>query len=140
MACTFKREFSVLLLNIDGTDFIENIGPQYKFTRREIDFLHCSPRLSSPMFPTLLSTSVLLALSTAVTASPVLINEPRVSLPIVKRFNFTGTASVRNSDLARARGFRARAEARRTGNRLSPDAVVSFPVENQAGIIQSVVL
>lgn len=81
------------------------------------------------MFSASLLTTVLLALSA--TASPVVVTEPRVTLPIAKRFNFTGTANVLKSDLARAKGLRARAEARLNG--LSSDAVVSTPAENQAG-------
>ncbi|KAJ7699229.1 aspartic peptidase A1 [Mycena rosella] len=76
--------------------------------------MHCSSLLST----------ILLAL-TAV-AKPVVIDS-FVTLPISKRVNFTGTSTILERDLARAKHLRARAEARLSGR-----AIVNEPVDNQA--------
>ncbi|KAI0326565.1 acid protease [Cubamyces sp. BRFM 1775] len=65
------------------------------------------------------------------TATKVVVNNT-ITLPIAKRFNFTGSSTILQHDQARAHGLRARALARGTGTSPvpSPD-VSSVPAENQ---------
>ena len=54
-----------------------------------------------------------------------------VTLPIAKRFNFTGSGKMLQHDQARARNLRARAEARATGAVLPPSSeAVNVPIES----------
>ena len=75
-----------------------------------------------------------LTLAFAVAASPVVnIRDTLVTLPIAKRVNFTGAASLHGRDLARASHLRARAEAKLTGSAFVQDAAVgSVSSTNQA--------
>ncbi|KAJ7489133.1 aspartic peptidase A1 [Mycena latifolia] len=72
----------------------------------------------------LLST---LFLALAAVAKPVVVDSSFITLPISKRVNFTGTSTLVERDLARARHLRARAEAKLSGR-----VVVNEPVDNQA--------
>ncbi|KAJ7487335.1 aspartic peptidase domain-containing protein [Mycena galericulata] len=67
--------------------------------------------------------AILLALRVA--AGPVLVEDSFVSLPISRRFNFTGSASVVQKDLARIQAI----QSRKSG--IAARAVVSEPVDNQ---------
>ncbi|KAJ7786608.1 aspartic peptidase A1 [Mycena metata] len=66
--------------------------------------------------------SILLALRVA--AGPVLVEDNFISLPISRRFNFTGTKTVHQNDLARVAAFK-------NGGAKASRAVVSEPVSNQ---------
>ena len=79
------------------------------------------------MFSLSLLATVTLAVSAA--ASPIVIREPLVSLPLAKRFNFTGTARLVEHDKARASGLKAYGTARKLGTR--QDAVISVPAVNE---------
>ncbi|OCH89539.1 acid protease [Obba rivulosa] len=59
-----------------------------------------------------------LLLALAVAANPVK-RDPFVSLPLVKRINLNGTASLLQKDLARVRNLRARAQAKIEGRPMS---------------------
>lgn len=74
-----------------------------------------------------------LVLALAVAASPVVnVRDTLVTLPIAKRVNITGAASLHDRDLARARQLRARAEAKIAGQTFVQDAaVVSVSATNQ---------
>ena len=78
-----------------------------------------------------LLVTVTLVLSVA--ANPVLVRDSVVSLPLAKRFNFTGTARLLDHDQARARGLKAfgRAKAARRVARSEDAAVVSVPAVNE---------
>ncbi|KAJ7510922.1 aspartic peptidase domain-containing protein [Mycena galericulata] len=67
--------------------------------------------------------AILLALRVA--AGPVLVEDSFVSLPISRRFNFTGSASVVQKDLARIQAI----QSRKSG--IAARAVISEPVDNQ---------
>ncbi|KAJ6483899.1 aspartic peptidase A1 [Mycena vulgaris] len=69
--------------------------------------------------------AILLALRVA--AGPVLVEDSFVSLPISRRFNFTGGSVVQN-DLARIGAVKTRSAARKG---LASRAVISEPVDNQ---------
>lgn len=69
--------------------------------------------------------STLLFVLTAV-AKPIVVDS-FLTLPISKRVNFTGTSTLVERDLARAKHLRSRAEAKLFGR-----AVISEPVDNQA--------
>ncbi|KAH9894852.1 aspartic peptidase A1 [Cubamyces lactineus] len=81
-----------------------------------------------------LGSGLLLVLSLAIAraiATKVVINNT-IALPIAKRFNFTGSATILQHDQARARSLRARALARGTGILPVPSPEVSsVPAENQ---------
>lgn len=67
-------------------------------------------------------------------AGPVVIRDSPISLPIAKRVNFTGPASLHGRDQARVQHLRRVAESKKNGQftALASDAVVSVPAENQA--------
>ncbi|KAH9837240.1 acid protease [Rhodofomes roseus] len=67
-----------------------------------------------------LLTTVLLAL--AVAASPVQVNKPLVSLPLVRRTNSTGLSNLLANDQARARNLKERAQAKLEGRAASVEA------------------
>ena len=73
-----------------------------------------------------LSFVALLTLALAVSANPITVNQPLVSLPFAKRVNATGTVNIVERDLARIRALRART----TPHVFSEDAV-SAPVTNE---------
>jgi cathepsin E len=77
------------------------------------------------------SRSALLAtftLALAVAANPVVqIRDAPVTLPMVKRMNFTGTATLLERDQKRVQGFKARANAKLDGQ--------SSLVEDAAGSV-----
>lgn len=86
------------------------------------------------MFTANLLATLLLALS--VTATPVLVHNSPVTLPISRRFNFTGSRTILDRDQARAASLRAKAEA------FGPDhqgkrAVINSPAENVAVVYQA---
>ncbi|KAI0081056.1 acid protease [Panus rudis PR-1116 ss-1] len=56
-----------------------------------------------------------LALALAVAANPIVIRDSPVTLPIAKRFNFSGDKTLLERDQARAKGLRRSAEARFKG-------------------------
>ncbi|KAJ7040327.1 aspartic peptidase A1 [Mycena alexandri] len=66
--------------------------------------------------------SILLALRVA--AGPVLVEDNFISLPISRRFNFTGIKTIHQNDLARVATFKS-------GGSKASRAVVSEPVSNQ---------
>ncbi|KAJ7878605.1 aspartic peptidase A1 [Mycena leptocephala] len=70
--------------------------------------------------------AVLLALRVA--AGPVLVEDSFISLPISRRFNFTGTGSVVQNDIARLQAIKTRKAAKQG---LAARAVISEPVDNQ---------
>ncbi|KAJ6621077.1 aspartic protease [Mycena sp. CBHHK59/15] len=76
--------------------------------------------------PLTLLPTVVLALSVA--ATPVLVRDNIVSLPISRRFNFTGTGSVIQNDIARIQAVKGRTAAKKG---LASRAVISEPVDNQ---------
>ena len=80
------------------------------------------------MFPTILLTTLLFALSIA--ASPVLVNRSPVTLPLSRRVNLTSVHNLLRHDQARAKALKVRAAAKATG--LHTDAVINEPVDNQA--------
>ncbi|KAJ7119119.1 family A1 protease [Mycena epipterygia] len=67
--------------------------------------------------------AILLALRVA--AGPVLVEDNFISLPISRRFNFTGTGSIAQKDLARIEAAKTRSASK------NARAVVSEPVSNQ---------
>ncbi|KAH9838072.1 family A1 protease [Rhodofomes roseus] len=67
-----------------------------------------------------LLTTVLLAL--VVAASPVQVNKPLVSLPLVRRTNSTGLSNLLAHDQARARNLKERARAKLEGRAASVEA------------------
>ncbi|KAH8099771.1 acid protease [Cristinia sonorae] len=76
------------------------------------------------------SLVVTLTLALAVAANPLFgRDQPRVTLPIAKRVNATGTVNLLQRDQARAKGLK-RLGAARTGGFVS-DAVISIPATNQ---------
>ena len=84
------------------------------------------------------SRSALLAtltLALAVAANPVIqIRDAPVSLPLVKRMNFTGTASLLERDQKRIKMLKARAHAKINGvsvDSIVPDASGSVSATNQ---------
>jgi len=78
------------------------------------------------MFPTSLLPTLLLAVAVA-TATPVVVNKSRITLPISRRFNFTGTTTILQRDQTRAAALRAKYEPS-TDKR----AVISSPADNVA--------
>ncbi|KAJ7492341.1 aspartic peptidase A1 [Mycena latifolia] len=70
--------------------------------------------------------AVLLALRVA--AGPVLVEDNIITLPISRRFNFTGTGSIVQNDMARIQAAKARSAAKKG---LASRAVISEPVDNQ---------
>ena len=90
---------------------------------------------TSVMFAsTILLASVAVTLSVA--ANPVVVRDSFVTLPLVKRFNFTGAASLLQHDQARAQKLKALGNSR-SAERLgfaarSEDAVISVPAVNDA--------
>ena len=81
-----------------------------------------------------LATSLALALALVAATPLVSVRDTLVTLPIAKRINFTGAASLHARDVARARHLRSKAEARLAGRSFIEDAgiVGSIPVTNQA--------
>ncbi|KAJ7070794.1 aspartic peptidase A1 [Mycena amicta] len=67
--------------------------------------------------------AVLLALRVA--AGPVLVQDSFITLPISRRFNFTGSATIVQADLARIQAVKSRKSAKHAR------AVISEPVSNQ---------
>ncbi|KAJ7361452.1 aspartic peptidase A1 [Mycena albidolilacea] len=68
--------------------------------------------------------AILLALRVA--AGPVLVDDNVITLPISRRFNFTGTGTVVQNDIARIKAVKSRAAAKKGAR-----AVISEPVDNQ---------
>lgn len=76
-----------------------------------------------------------LTLALAVAASPVVnVRDTLVTLPIAKRVNITGAASLHDRDLARARQLRARAEAKIAGQTFVQDAAVASVSATNQGV------
>lgn len=75
-----------------------------------------------------------LSLALAVAATPLVsVRDTLVTLPIAKRINFTGPASLHGRDLARASHLRAKAEAKLAGRSFVERAAVgSVSATNQA--------
>ncbi|KAJ7897160.1 aspartic peptidase A1, partial [Mycena olivaceomarginata] len=67
---------------------------------------------------------ILLALRVA--AGPVLVDDNVITLPISRRFNFTGTGTVVQNDIARIKAVKSRTAAKKGAR-----AVISEPVDNQ---------
>ncbi|TBU46835.1 aspartic peptidase A1 [Dichomitus squalens] len=63
--------------------------------------------------------------------SVVQVRDSLVRVPMVKRFNLTGSGTLLARDQARVKNLRARANARLSGTPLSLDAVISVPADNQ---------
>ncbi|KAF7347610.1 Aspartic proteinase [Mycena venus] len=59
---------------------------------------------------------------------PVLVEDNIITLPISRRFNFTGTGNIVQNDLARINAVRSRSAAKKG---LASRAVISEPVDNQ---------
>jgi cathepsin E len=68
--------------------------------------------------------AILLALRVA--AGPVLVDDNVITLPISRRFNFTGTGTVVQNDIARIKAVKSRTAAKKGAR-----AVISEPVDNQ---------
>lgn len=83
--------------------------------------------------PASLLATLCFALAVAA-AGPVVIRDSPISLPIAKRVNFTGPASLHGRDQARIQHLRRVAETKKNGQfaTLASDAVVNVPAENQA--------
>lgn len=58
----------------------------------------------------------LLTLALAVAANPIVIRDSLVTIPFAKHVNLTGSANLVQSDQARAKALKERAEAYRSGN------------------------
>lgn len=81
------------------------------------------------MFPASLLSVLLLAL--AASANPVVVRHSPVTLPLSRRVNLTSIHNLVRHDVARAKGLRARAEAKASGT-FKIDAVINEQVDNQA--------
>ncbi|KAF7303233.1 Aspartic proteinase [Mycena kentingensis (nom. inval.)] len=83
------------------------------------------------MLPLSLLPAILLALRVA--AGPVLVRDDFISLPISRRFNFTGSATLVQADLARVKSIKSRAAAKKAAVETGAEAraVISEPVSNQ---------
>ena len=72
-----------------------------------------------------LTVTITLALLTA--ASPLVVRQNPITLPLARHFNFTGTKTIKELDQARAKAFKS-------GTKVKPDAAAasasasSFPV------------
>ena len=75
-----------------------------------------------------LAITVTLALLTA--ATPVVVRQSPVTIPLVRHFNLTGTKTLRELDLARVRNMKS-------GTKVKPDAAAasSFPVTAVNGAV-----
>ncbi|KAJ7593274.1 aspartic peptidase A1 [Mycena floridula] len=69
----------------------------------------------------------ILALAVVAHGNPVVRNRSPITLPISRRFNFTGSSTILQRDQARAASLRARA-----GSASNKRAVISSPADNQA--------
>jgi cathepsin E len=87
------------------------------------------------MFPASLLSTLLLAL--AVAASPVVIERSPVTLPISRRFNFTGSANILQKDQARAAALKAKGRSIRANGATPQRAVVNEVVDNVAEVYQA---
>lgn len=76
----------------------------------------------------LLST---LLLALAVSANPIVVRDNLIRVPFAKKINVTSEGHILKNDQARAAALRAHALGRASG-KLTKDAVISVPVQNQA--------
>jgi cathepsin E len=81
----------------------------------------------------MLSTSLLsfLSLAILVSANPVVVREPFITLPLAKQFNITSADHILKADQARAAALIDRVRSNASGKE-SKRAVVGVNVENQA--------
>ena len=81
----------------------------------------------------MLSSSLLSLLSLAIliSANPIVVREPLITLPLAKQFNITGADHILKSDRARAAALIDRVKAKASGKE-SKRAVIGINVENQA--------
>ncbi|KAJ7051990.1 aspartic peptidase A1 [Mycena amicta] len=82
--------------------------------------------LALALLPVVFLPAVFLAFRVA--AGPVLVQDSFISLPISRRFNFTGSATIVQADLARVHTIKSRKSAKISAQ---ARAVVSEPVSNQ---------
>lgn len=85
---------------------------------------------SVEMFP---AVSLLLLCVLAVTAKPVVVRDSPITLPIVRKLNLKGEATIADIDRARVQGFRDRSIATVHGASAAA-AVLNVPVTN--GLVQ----
>ncbi|KAG6842467.1 hypothetical protein C0991_007597 [Blastosporella zonata] len=82
-------------------------------------------------FATLSLSTLLLALT--VSATPIVIQESSIKLPLARRLNVTSVHNLLRHDVARAKFLRAKAEAKLSGvSNFTPRAVIEEQVDNQA--------
>ncbi|KAI0299092.1 aspartic peptidase A1 [Multifurca ochricompacta] len=89
------------------------------------------------MFPTASLTAFLL-LAVSVSANPIVVRNPPVSLSFARHLNITGSFDLVAKDQARAKNFMAIGKAKHSGT-LSTAAVVSVGVTNVAVVYQATV-
>jgi|SRR6266404_4699353 len=87
------------------------------------------------MFPTA-SLTAFLCLAFSVTATPIVVREPPVSLSFARYLNITGAHDLVHKDQARAKKLVSISQDKETGT-LSPGAVVSVGVTNTAVVYEA---
>lgn len=70
----------------------------------------------------------ILTLALAVAANPIVVRKSPVTLPVARRFNFTGSANIREIDQARAKTLKSR--TRTNPKDVSKASLVNVPVTN----------
>ena len=80
------------------------------------------------MFPSTLLTTLILAL--AVAANPIVVDQPKVTLPLVRRLNLTSVHNLLRHDQSRAKALKARGSA--STSLIHTDAAISETVDNKA--------
>ena len=89
-----------------------------------------SPAASSnTMFSQLL---VVVYLSLVAAASPLVVRNSPISIPLARRFNLTGGTKIADLDRARAQSFKSGARTAHAKTNPASDAIVPVPVVNAA--------
>lgn len=70
----------------------------------------------------------ILSLAIAVAANPVVIRKSPVTLQVARRFNFTGSANIRDIDQARAKALKSR--TRTNPKDVNKASLVNLPITN----------
>jgi len=78
------------------------------------------------MFPSTLLTTLILAL--AVAANPIVVDQPKVTLPLVRRLNLTSVHNLLRHDQSRAKALKAKGYP----SLIHTDAAISETVDNKA--------